>query len=105
MASVDTGPYLGVVNASGDEEKSIGKLTVSVFQRRQDRLCRRSPRRDMEPFCCTLQGCCYSIALLLDRQNSTGEVLLLVCHCYSIVGGGKVSSSEAFTTSRDPEPF
>ena len=56
----------------------------------------------MEPFFCILQGCCYSIALLLDRQNSTTGVLLLVCHCYSIVGGGMACFYEAFGDFRAP---
>ena len=42
IAPDDMGPYIGLVNASGDEGKTFGKLTVSAFQRRQDRLCWRS---------------------------------------------------------------
>ena len=50
LASVDTVPYPGVVNASGDEEKPVGKLTLSAFQRRHDRLCRRSPLAEIVLF-------------------------------------------------------
>ena len=38
--------YLGVVNASEDEENSVGKIPFSAFQRFFPRLRRRLPRRD-----------------------------------------------------------
>ena len=42
--------YLAVVNTSENEEKCVGKLSISASKRRFNQVLRHSPRRDMVVF-------------------------------------------------------
>ena len=44
-------PYLGVIDASEDEEKYVGIVRLSSFQRMFPRFQRRRWRRDADHFC------------------------------------------------------
>ena len=48
--------YLGAIDASGDEEKSVEKISLSTFQRFFRRLRRRRWRRDADSFCQRLKS-------------------------------------------------